>query len=83
MIVDCDSHFMPLDAFQHVPKKFCDLVPQLRFDSEGTLTGIDFPRAPPPVPGTTPLRAPTRTALAIAIWRRGWRSIGRWGLTRS
>lgn len=58
MIIDCDSHFMPLDAFQHVPEKFRGLVPQLKFNSEGILIGIDFPGAPAPVPGTTPLPAP-------------------------
>jgi len=58
MIIDCDTHFMPPDAFSHVPEVMRQLVPQLEFGAEGILTGIEFPGAPAPVPGTTPLPAP-------------------------
>lgn len=58
MIIDCDTHFMPLDAFQHVDEPLRSYVPQLQFDESGLLAGIDFPGEPAPVPGTTPLPAP-------------------------
>ena len=58
MIIDCDTHFMPTDAFSHVPERLRSLAPQLDFNGDGILTGIKFPGAPAPVPGTTPLPAP-------------------------
>lgn len=58
MIIDCDSHFMPADAFDHVPGRLRQLAPQLEFNPDGVLIGVTFPGAPAPVPGTTPLPAP-------------------------
>ena len=49
---------MPVDAFSHVPKAMQTLVPQLVFNDDGILTGVNFPGAPAPVLGTTPLPAP-------------------------
>ena len=58
MIIDCDTHFMPVDAFDHVPERLRQLAPQLEFNGDGFLIGIKFPGAPTPVAGTTPLPAP-------------------------
>lgn len=58
MIVDCDTHFMPTDAFAYVDDSLKPLAPRLNLDSHGLLAGIDFPGAPAAVPGTTPLPAP-------------------------
>jgi predicted TIM-barrel fold metal-dependent hydrolase len=58
MIIDCDSHFMPADAFSFVPEPMRSLAPRLEFDDEGILTDVKFPGAPARVPGTTPLPAP-------------------------
>jgi predicted TIM-barrel fold metal-dependent hydrolase len=58
MIIDCDTHFMPVDAFNHVPERLRQLAPQLEFNGDGFLIGIKFPGAPTPVAGTTPLPAP-------------------------
>jgi predicted TIM-barrel fold metal-dependent hydrolase len=58
MIIDCDTHFMPADAFSHVPERLRHLAPQLEFNGDGILTDVTFPGAPAPVPGTTPLPAP-------------------------
>jgi predicted TIM-barrel fold metal-dependent hydrolase len=58
MIIDCDTHFMPRDAFDHVGKEFLDRKPILKFDEIGFLTDVDFPGEPPRVVGTTPLPAP-------------------------
>lgn len=58
MIIDCDTHFMPRDAFDSVDEPLKPLVPRLKFGAGGFLSGIEFPGAPPPVPGTTPLPAP-------------------------
>jgi predicted TIM-barrel fold metal-dependent hydrolase len=54
MIIDCDSHFMPKDAFDHVdhPGR-----PVLKFNAEGLLTDIDAPGVRN-LPGTTPLSPP-------------------------
>lgn len=60
MIIDCDSHFMPRDSFDYVEGPLSTQRPFLRFaagDSD-RLEDIEFPGAPVPVPGTTPLPAP-------------------------
>ena len=43
MIIDCDTHFMPRDAFDRVPGALDALRPQLKFDAKGEYTGLDFP----------------------------------------
>jgi len=58
MIIDCDTHFMPTDAFGHVDEPWRALVPRLAFDESGFLSDIQFPGEPPRVPGATPLPAP-------------------------
>ena len=58
MIVDCDTHFMPADAFAYVDDSLKALAPQLKLDSQGLLADIEFPGAPAAVPGSTPLPAP-------------------------
>ena len=50
MIIDCDTHFMPRDAFDRVPGALDALRPHLRFDAKGEYTGLDFPGRPPEVP---------------------------------
>ena len=58
MIIDCDTHIMPSDAFDDVPEEFRDKAPIPRYSEEGLLIDIDFPGGPPEVPGVTPLGAP-------------------------
>ena len=58
MIIDCDTHFMPRDAFDRVPGALDALRPHLKFDDRGEYVGLDFPGSPPKVPGSTPLSAP-------------------------
>ena len=55
MIIDCDSHVMPRDAFAHVDAEFVDQVPRLEFDETGLFTDVHFPANPAHFPGTTPL----------------------------
>ncbi len=58
MIIDCDTHIMPSDAFADLPEEFRDKAPIPRYSEEGLLVDIDFPGGPPEVHGTTPLGAP-------------------------
>ena len=58
MIVDCDTHFMPVDAFTHLDASLRSRAPCLKFDANGFLADVEFPGIPPAVPGTTPLPAP-------------------------
>jgi predicted TIM-barrel fold metal-dependent hydrolase len=58
MIIDCDTHFMPADAFSYVTEPMRRLAPRLEFDGDGILTDVKFPGEPSKVPGTTPLPAP-------------------------
>jgi hypothetical protein len=58
LIIDCDTHFLPRDAYDHMGGEWAVLRPQLVFDAKGQLTGIDFPGAPALVPGSTPLPPP-------------------------
>jgi predicted TIM-barrel fold metal-dependent hydrolase len=58
VIIDCDTHFMPKDVFDYLDDSLRALAPRLNFDGRGLLAGVDFPGAPAPVAGTTPLPAP-------------------------
>jgi predicted TIM-barrel fold metal-dependent hydrolase len=58
MIIDCDTHFMPRDAFTYLDPFFKARAPRLKFDADGLLADVEFPGEPPTVPGATPLPAP-------------------------
>ena len=58
MIIDCDTHIMPGDAFDDMPEEFRGKAPIPRYSNEGLLVDIDFPGGPPEVPGVTPLGPP-------------------------
>lgn len=58
MIIDCDTHFMPRDAFERMPEKFAGLRPVLKFDEHGTYVDMDFKGRPVPLPRATPLGPP-------------------------
>ena len=58
MIIDCDTHFHPRDAYDYTGPQFDPLRPHFVFDDQGCLAAIDFPGAPPEVPGATPLPPP-------------------------
>ncbi len=58
MIIDCDTHFMPRDAFAYLDPSFQAFAPRLKISAEGYLVDLEFPGAPPAVSGTTPLPAP-------------------------
>ena len=58
MIIDCDTHFMPKDAFDYVEGNLSSRRPFLKFDDRGALVDVDFPGKPPMVQGTTPTPAP-------------------------
>ncbi len=58
MIIDCDTHIMPEDAFDYMPEEFRRKAPIPRYGDTGLLVDIDFPGGPPEVPGATPLGAP-------------------------
>ncbi|MGH7772762.1 MAG: amidohydrolase family protein [Candidatus Binatia bacterium] len=58
MIIDCDTHFMPKDAFDYVSGALTGLRPILKFSDQGLLSDIKFPGEPARVPGTTPLPPP-------------------------
>jgi len=57
MIVDCDTHFFPKDAFDYLEGTLADRRPRLVFDGD-TLRDINFAEGPYSIPGTTPLPAP-------------------------
>lgn len=67
MIIDCDTHFMPKDAFDYVEGPRKDQRPVLRINGEGLLAAIDFPGMPPKVTGTTPLPAPGSGAKNLGL----------------
>ena len=76
MIIDCDTHVIPRDAFDYLGKEIAALRPVFHFDDKGHYWHCDFPGRPEEVPGTT--RCPAsgeraRTSTACATWRRGWK----------
>ena len=68
MIIDCDTHLMPREAFDGVEGKFALRKPILKFNDEGLYVDVDFPGYPPAVPGTSPLLAPGSGAMFKSLW---------------
>jgi hypothetical protein len=68
MIIDCDTHLMPREAFDGVEGKFSPRKPILKFNDEGLYIDVDFPGYPPEVPGTSPLLAPGSGAMFKSLW---------------
>ncbi|HEX2825102.1 MAG TPA: amidohydrolase family protein [Burkholderiales bacterium] len=58
MIIDADTHFLPPDIYDYVGDEFAALCPQFVWDDKGLLVDVQFPGAPPRVPGSTPLPPP-------------------------
>ena len=68
MIIDCDTHLMPRDAFDGVSGTVAPRKPILKFNDEGRYVDIDFPGYPPAVAGTSPLLAPGSGAMFKSLW---------------
>ena len=68
MIIDCDTHLMPREAFDGVEGQFALRKPILKFNDEGLYVDVDFPGYPPEVPGTSPLLAPGSGAMFKSLW---------------
>lgn len=58
MIIDCDTHFMPRNAFDRVAGPLAAQRPVLKFDESGTYVDMDFPGRPRPLAEATPLPPP-------------------------
>jgi predicted TIM-barrel fold metal-dependent hydrolase len=68
MIIDCDTHLMPRDAFENVGGGFENIKPILQFDGSDLYTDVDFPGYPAEMPGTSPLPAPGSGAMFKSLW---------------
>ena len=68
MIIDCDTHLMPRDAFDGVGGKLSSHKPVLQFDQAGLYSDVDFPGDAPQVAGTSPLGAPGSGAMFRSLW---------------
>jgi len=68
MIIDCDTHLMPREAFDGVDGEFGPRKPSLKFNSDGLYVDVEFPGNPPKVPGTSPLLAPGSGAMFKSLW---------------
>jgi len=56
MIIDCDSHIMPRNAFAHAAAKFPSRAPVLQFDDTNLFVDLTFSENPAvEMPGATPL----------------------------
>lgn len=55
MIIDCDTHVIPRDAFDYMATDLDSKRPIFCFDEYGHYFTVEFPGGPPDVPGTTPL----------------------------
>jgi predicted TIM-barrel fold metal-dependent hydrolase len=67
VIIDCDTHFMPRDAFDGVDDRYRQAKPRLKFDDQDRYADVDFP-AYTKVPGTSPLPAPGSGATFKSLW---------------
>ncbi len=68
MIIDCDCHFMPRDAFDGIDGRWAASKPTLQFNDQELYADIDFPGYPSEVPGTSPLSAPGSGAMYKSLW---------------
>jgi predicted TIM-barrel fold metal-dependent hydrolase len=68
VIIDCDSHLMPRDAFDGIDGEFASCKPILKFNEEDLYVDVDFPGYPSDVPGTSPLLAPGSGAMFKSLW---------------
>ncbi len=55
MIIDCDTHIIPRNAFEFMDEGSKHLRPLLHFNDQGLYSHSDFSARPPLIPGTTPL----------------------------
>ena len=58
MIIDCDTHYLPPDAYDYMGPEWDRKRPRFAWDGQGFLAGVDFPGAPRAVAGATPLTPP-------------------------
>lgn len=68
MIIDCDTHLMPRDAFTGVSGDLAAIKPTLKFNDQNLYVDVDFPGYPAEVPGTSPLPAPGSGAMFQSLW---------------
>ncbi|HVH92548.1 MAG TPA: hypothetical protein VM783_14310, partial [Candidatus Acidoferrum sp.] len=68
MIIDCDTHLMPREAFDGVDGEFGRRKPTLKFNTDGLYVDVEFPGYPPEVSGTSPLLAPGSGAMFKSLW---------------
>jgi predicted TIM-barrel fold metal-dependent hydrolase len=68
LIIDCDSHLMPPDAFDGVSGVLEAQKPKLKFDKHDLYSDVEFPGYPPAIPGTSPLPAPGSGAMFKSLW---------------
>lgn len=73
MIIDCDTHLMPRDAFDGVDGRSAASKPKLQFNDQGLYVDVDFPGYPAEVAGTSPLLAPGSGAMFKSLWEPGAR----------
>jgi hypothetical protein len=67
MIIDCDTHLMPREAFDGIDGEFGPRKPTLKL-TDGLYVDVEFPGYPPEVPGTSPLLAPGSGAMFKSLW---------------
>ena len=68
MIIDCDSHLMPKDAFDRIGGNFGSRKPILQLGEDGLYVDVEFPGDAARVPGTSPLDAPGSGAMFRSLW---------------
>ncbi|MBM2805063.1 MAG: amidohydrolase [Deltaproteobacteria bacterium] len=68
VIIDCDTHLMPRDAFDGIDGKLATIKPKLQFNDQELYVDVDFPGYPAEVPGTSPLLAPGSGAMFKSLW---------------
>ena len=67
MIIDCDTHLMPRDAFDGIGGHLAPVKPALKFDDQDLYCDVDFPGYRD-LPGTSPLLAPGSGAMFRSLW---------------
>jgi len=67
VIIDCDTHLMPRDAFDGIDDRYRQTKPRLKFDDQDHYAEVDF-SGYIEVPGTSPLPGPGSGATFKSLW---------------
>ena len=74
MIIDCDTHLMPREAFDGLDGEFGPRKPNLKFNNDGLYVDVEFPGYPRKFPEPAHCLPPVlvRCSRVCGTFNRAW-----------